>query len=352
VRQGLLTVALLVLVWVAWALRDLLMLVAFAALIAYALDPVVGFVERARLPRRRPLPREVAAGLVIVLVVLIAAASLAEAVPRLLQQLTRFAGAAPAAFARIEQEARAFVESSGYGGLLSTEGGEPSTAVTSMLAAIQRGAMSLAGRALGNLGGLASLVLLPLFAFYMLADRHRARSSVLGMVPARRLPQAMRFLDALDRALRAYVRGQALVCLAMGAAVAVVLSILGFRLALLFGVVVGLAELVPFLGFWIAALAIALEGYSKSPGLAVAGVVAYTVVNNLVGTFVSPRLLGRQVKLHPFIVNLSVIGGGMLLGPAGAVMALPAAAIAKALLDEFGPRRRGPDAAPPVLNRG
>jgi predicted PurR-regulated permease PerM len=63
------------------------------------------------------------------------------------------------------------------------------------------------------------------------------------------------------------------------------------------------------------------------------------VVNNLMGTFVSPRLLGRQVKLHPFIINVSVIAGAMLLGPPGAILALPAAAMTKALLDEFGPRR-------------
>jgi predicted PurR-regulated permease PerM len=330
----------LVLIWLAWMLRDLAVVVGFAALLAYALEPVVSWIERIKLPGHRPFPRGVAAGLVILLLVLVAGASLAITVPRLAQQFVLFARAAPAALTRLQQAARAFVESHGWGGLLRTGEGDTGSAASSALSAMQRGLTSALGGVLGSLGGLARLILLPLFAFYILAGRERARASVLRMVPENRLPQAVRFLDALDRALRAYVHGQALVCLTMGTAVGLVLQLLGFPLALLLGVLVGLGEIIPYLGFWIAATAVALEGYSKSPGLAVAGVVGYMIINNLVGTFVSPRLLGRQVNLHPFVVNMAVIGGGMLLGPAGAILALPAAAVVKALLDEFGPRPR------------
>src|SRR5262249_36439412 len=91
VRQSLLTVTLLVLVAAAWMLRDLVMLVGFSALLAYALDPVVSLVERAKLPGRWRVPRGVAAGLVVVALVLVAGAALFEAVPRLVRQLARFA---------------------------------------------------------------------------------------------------------------------------------------------------------------------------------------------------------------------------------------------------------------------
>jgi len=337
VRQSLLTVTMLVAVWVAWMLRDLVMLVGFAALLAYALDPVVSWMERLALPGRRRVPHGVAAGLVVVLLVLVVGASLAASVPRLVQQMAGFASTAPETLARLEQNARAFLQAHG-GKAFATGAGSANDATTSLLATLQRASTPLLGRVAGSLGGLAGVVLVPLFAVYMLADRDRARSAVLGFVPAERVPRAERLLDALDRALHAYVRGQALVCLAMGSAMAIVLTVLGVPVALLLGVVVGLAEIIPILGFWLAAAAIVLEGYSKTPGLALTGLAAYMVVNYLMGTFVSPRLLGRQVKLHPFVVNVSVIGGGMLLGPGGAILALPAAAMAKSLLDEFGPR--------------
>jgi len=345
VRQSLLTVAMLLLVWVAWMLRDLLMLLAFAALLTYALDPVVSWLKRMRLPGGRPLPRGFAHAAVILLLMLTAGATLAEGVPRLLHQLVRFVEAAPGTIASIEQGLRAFVAAHGWNAALEAAEANSSSTASSVLAAAQGGLAKILGNWLGSLGGLASVILLPLFTFYMLVDHDAARSSVLGLFTAERLPQAVRFLDALDRALRAYVRGQALVCLVDGAAVAILLQLLGFPVALLLGVVAGVGQIVPILGFWIAAAAIGLEGYSKSPGLAVAGTVAYAILDNLMGTFVSPRLLGRQVKLHPLIVNLSVIGGGILLGPAGAILALPAAAIAKSLLDEFGPGGYGSGAA-------
>jgi predicted PurR-regulated permease PerM len=335
----------LVLICLAWVLRDLVMLLAFAALLAYALDPVVSWMERIKLPGGRPLPHGLAHASVILLLMLAAGATLAEAVPRLLHQLVRFVEAAPGTIASIEQQLRAFAAVHGWNAALEAAEGSSTSTASSVLATVQRGLASLLGNWLGSVGGLASVILLPLFAFYMLVDRDAARSGLLDMVPAERRPLAVQVLDALDRALRAYVRGQALVCLVEGAVTALLLQLLGVPVALLLGVVAGLGAIIPVLGFWIAAAAIALEAYSKSPGLALAAIVAYVVVDNLMGTFVSPPLLGRQVKLHPLLVNVSVIGGGILLGPAGAILALPAAAMAKSLLDAFGPRGYGSEVA-------
>src|SRR5205085_5604852 len=134
------------------------------------------------------------------------------------------------------------------------------------------------------------------------------------------------------------VRGQALVCVVLGIVMTVVLSILGFPVALLLGVIIGLAEIIPFVGFALAATGVALAGYSVSPGLAVVGLVSYVVVNNLLGYFVTPRLLGHAVKMHPFVVTVSILGGGALLGPAGGILALPAAAMVQAVLTDFASR--------------
>ena len=346
VRQSLLTVAMLVLVCLLWMLRDLVMLIGFAALLAYALDPIVSWVARLTLPGGRSIPRGLAAGLVILSLAVVAGAMLATAVPRLVQQFVGFAGAAPAALARLEQQVQEFLEAHGLAGLLGTGERGTNDAASSMSHVLQGWVAPMIGSVVDNAGNLVGLILLPLFAFYILLQRGAARSGALRRVPADLVPQTVRFLDAVDRALRAYVRGQALVCLAMGATVALVLRLLGFHLALLLGVTVGLAEIVPILGFWIAASAIVLEGYSKSPGLAIAGLAAYIVVNNVMGTFVSPRLLGSQVKLHPFIVNVAVLGGGILLGPAGAILSLPVAAAVKAVLDEFSPPATDPSPRP------
>src|SRR5262249_15055740 len=152
----------------------------FSALLAYALDPVVSLVERAKLPGRWRVPRGVAAGLVVVALVLVAGAALFEAVPRLVRQLARFASTAPAALASLAQQLRAYLESRGWGGL--SKGG-PNSPVTSLLGTLQHASASLAGRLVGSLGGLASSILIPLFAVYILVDREHARAGLLDLVP-------------------------------------------------------------------------------------------------------------------------------------------------------------------------
>src|SRR5262245_46847850 len=211
-------------------LRDLVMLIGFAAVFAYALDPAVSWLEHRAWGRARRLPRAVAAGLTIVLLGTLVAAVVAEAVPRLVQQFVRFAAAAPGTFAHLQQDLRAFLGSHGFGGAASgSETG--ASAGSSIFGAVESGLRSVLGSVLGGLRGLGTLVLLPLFAFYMLADARQARAVVLALVPSSRVERGERLLNALDRALRAYVRGQALVCLAMGATMAVVLLLLGFPVA-------------------------------------------------------------------------------------------------------------------------
>ena len=347
-RQSLLTAAILFLAWLAWMLRDIVMLIGFAALIAYALEPIVSVFERVPLPWRRRVPRVVAAGLVILALVLVGAWGLGAAVPRLVHEIARFVNAAPATLARLEQEARQFATARGWGSLPGTGEGDASGAASPLLHTLQQSAMSVLRGAFGNLGHLAGLVLLPILAFYLLVSRAAVRSSAMGFVPEDLRPQAERVLNAIGPALRAYVRGQSLVCLAMGMVMAIELQLLRFPVALLLGVMVGLGEIIPFVGFWIAATAIALAGYSVSPTLALTGLGAYIVTNNLMGYFVTPRLLGHQVKMHPFVVTVSILGGATLLGPAGGILALPAAAMAQAVIAEFAPssaRREGSPSA-------
>ena len=133
----------------------------------------------------------------------------------------------------------------------------------------------------------------------------------------------------------------------MGITVGVALALLGSPFALLLGLLVGMAEVVPYLGFLVAALAIALAGLSVSPLQAAAGVGAYVVINWLIGVFVTPRVMGRYLKMHPFIVTVSVLAGIEIFGPAGALLALPGVAMLQAVVGELAPTNvsDGPDLA-------
>ena len=87
-------------------------------------------------------------------------------------------------------------------------------------------------------------------------------------------------------------------------------------------------------------LAITLTGYGVSPTTGLLGVVSYTLINNLVGILITPRIMGRHLRMHPFVVIVSVLAGGKLLGPVGVMLALPGAATLQALVTSMTRTRR------------
>ena len=333
-RHALLWIAVVVFLLV-WLLRDLVLLVGYSVLLAYALLPVVAAIQQP-LGRRGPhMPRGAAAAIVVLGLVAVVGWLLALAVPRLATQAARFTSGAPDALARLVQGTRAYGATHGLSAWLDPAIEDVRVNVTELLQNLVGILAGWAGRGLGNLGRVLGLVLLPLLAFYLLAESTAVKVSALRFVPAGAHSEITRLGGAVDRALRSYVRGQAIVCLVMGVAVGAVLALLGSPVALLLGLLVGFAEVIPYLGFLVAAIAIALAGLSVNLFHALAGVAAYVVINWVIGTFVTPRVMGRYLKMHPFIVTVSVLAGTQIFGPAGALIALPGAAMLQAVVGEL-----------------
>ena len=255
--------------------------------------------------------------------------------PRLVAELGGFVHGMPEILQRLVFEVCAYAAARGLSAYLdpALEGMRSSAAdwVQNLGAA----ALGWAGRLFRGLGQIPGLAVLPLLTYYLLAEREAVEKSALRFVPAHAHERLRDVLAAVDRALKSYVRGQALVSLIMGTSVGATLALLGLPLALLLGVLVGVAEVLPYLGFALAAVAIALTGYGVDPLHGLLGVAAYAVINWLIGTFVTPRVMGRHLKMHPFVVTVSVLAGAQLLGPAGAMLALPGAAVIQSLASEF-----------------
>jgi predicted PurR-regulated permease PerM len=327
------TVVGLVVVTVLWALRDVLMLVAFSALLAFALEPAVVWLTSLRFPRGG-ISRPFASALVMFVLAGLGAWAIVRVVPQVFTEFAALVQHAPENIARVLGWAREQAIARGWPYLADLRGPD--------IAALARtaGGVVLAAvtGVLGNLGAILGLVLMPILSFYLLTERDAVEHGALGFVPEDLRPRARQALRAIDRALRSYVRGQAFVCATMGVAGWLTFWALGLPASLLLGVVVGLAEVMPVIGFWIASIAIVLAGWSVSPAISGWAFVAYLVLNQLLSLFVTPRIMGRHMRMHPFIVTVSILSGGALLGPAGAILALPIAASLYGVISEFAPR--------------
>jgi predicted PurR-regulated permease PerM len=341
-RPILLGIAVAVALWLLWALRDLAVLVVFATLLAYLLDPLVSALERVRLRGRPAFSRAGASALVVVALLVAIVWALVLLAPRLFGEVARFTAAVPATVERLIAELHAWAAARGFSGTVDPAIEHLRAQAPELLQQGGGALLRFTGRLFGGLGDVLAGLMVPLLAYYLLAEREGVRDSAWRFVPQEFHPRLDVGARAADRALKSYVRGQVAVCVVMGTVTGLALWMLGLPLPLLLAVIVGLAEIVPYLGFAIAVIAVGLVGYTASPWHALMGVGAYAVLNNVIGMLVTPRLMGRHLEMHPFVVTVSVLAGAQLLGGAGALVALPVVAVLQALISDLAPRPARP----------
>ncbi len=315
-----------------WALPDVVVLVGFSVLLAYALLPAVALLERVPLGRDRKLSRGAASAIVMLALVGVVGWLLALAIPRLGAEAAQFAAVAPGTLRRLLDAVEGWAAARGYGDVVGPAIAQARADLPGLVPQFGGTLARWTGRLVGGVGSLLGFALVPLLAFYLLADSAAVQSSALRFVPGELRPELQRVGESVNRALLSYVRGQAVVCMVTGAAAALVLALLQFPAALLLGVLAGLAQVIPYLGFTVTLVTIALVGLSLDPFHALLGAALYFAVDWVTGTFITPRVMERYLKMHPFVVTVSVIVGARLLGPAGALLALPGAAVLQALI--------------------
>jgi predicted PurR-regulated permease PerM len=179
-----------------------------------------------------------------------------------------------------------------------------------------------------------SLFLIPILTFYMLRDWDTFMLHLGALIPSRLQETVFELARETDSVLGAFLRGQMLVMLALAAIYTLGLSLVGLKFAIAIGVVAGLVSFVPYLGFvfgiGLAGLTVALE---PNPLWNLVGVVAtFAIAQMIEGSFLTPKLVGDRIGLHPVIVIFAIAAGGQLFGFFGILLALPAAAVLSVLI--------------------
>jgi len=182
---------------------------------------------------------------------------------------------------------------------------------------------SMAAAIVGN------AVLVPVALFYLLLDWKQLVARVLQLVPPRARPGVDSFTAEADEVLGQYLRGQLLVMVTMAVFYSTGLALFGLDLALPIGVFTGLAMFVPYVGFGIGLMLALLAGlleFGPLKSVAMVGTV-YGLGQVFEGFYLTPRLVGERIGLHPLAVIFALLAFGQLLGFAGVLIALPASAV-------------------------
>jgi predicted PurR-regulated permease PerM len=182
--------------------------------------------------------------------------------------------------------------------------------------------------------GLANIVLLPVLTFYFLRDWDLLVERIAALVPRDHIGTVRRLAHESDQVLGAFLRGQFSVMLALGALYAIGLWAVGLDLGLLIGVIAGLVSFVPYLGPATGVVLGVVAGTVQfGDWQHVAMILAVFGVGQAVESYwLTPKLVGDRIGLHPVAVIFAIMAGGQLFGFLGVLLALPVAAVANVLL--------------------
>jgi len=197
------------------------------------------------------------------------------------------------------------------------------------------------GGFLGVTGFLLSLVMVPIYLFFLLKESPAIERRWREYLPLRNSPlknEVAAVLSQINNYIIAYFRGQLLVCLIDGTLIGVALYITGLNFAPLVGVLVVILTMIPYIGIilcWVPAVLIAAGQWGDWTHPLIVTLV-FIVVQNLEAIFIAPRIVGNSVGLHPMTVIVSIFVWGLLIGGLlGPILAVPLTATIKVLLARY-----------------
>jgi predicted PurR-regulated permease PerM len=197
------------------------------------------------------------------------------------------------------------------------------------------------GGFLGVTGFLLSLVMVPIYLFFLLKESPAIERRWREYLPLRNSPlkdEVAAVLEQINKYIIAYFRGQLLVCLIDGTLIGVALYMAGLNFAPLIGLLVVILTMIPYIGIvlcWIPAVLIAAGQWGDWYHPVMVTLV-FILVQNLEAIFIAPRIVGNSVGLHPMTVIVSIFVWGLLIGGLlGPILAVPLTATAKVLLARY-----------------
>jgi predicted PurR-regulated permease PerM len=316
----------IVLVGVLFVIRNVLLLLYVAGLLAVGLSPIVRQIERRRGRRKRRLPRWAAILVLYIGVLLTITGMLSILLPPLIEQGRALWTALPDLAARGQETLQRWGVWSGTWSWADIARSLPSPelALTGVFSALQG--------LIGVLGALVTVFVLP---YYLLIEADDLHNTFIRLFAEERRPQVARITSAVTEKVGAWLSGQLLLALVIGSTAAFGLWLMGVPYYWVLALVAAIGEMIPVVGPILAAVPAVLVGFTVSPqtGMVVAGYFALQqfIENN----FLVPRIMERQVGVSAITVVVALLIGTELLGLVGALLAVPTAAIVQVLFQEF-----------------
>lgn len=320
--------------WVAlgyflFRVRSIVAAVIIAAVLTYAVVPIVDFLCAYRVRGMgRKLQRFVATFLVFMLLasltVIVTTAfftpfhaelvGLVEKFDLYGEQARMMATSAHKWYVALPPDVQKFLETQDFKGVV--EG------LTKWTNAVVKTTIDLVSHLLG-------IILIPVLAFYFTLDSRVLKREFVALVPRSRTREALALLHEMNSVMRSYVIGQIILCVIAGVVVGLFLKLLDMQYVLILSVLAGVTRAVPVIGPIVSGAAIVLLGVVKSPLIGLYLLVFFALLHFAESKFIMPKLIGHRMQLHPAIIIVALLIGAEFFGILGMFMAAPVTAIVR-----------------------
>jgi predicted PurR-regulated permease PerM len=341
--------------WLVYLLAPVITPFAISAVLAYLGDPLVDRLQKVSIWKWK-VGRTVAVTVVFVLMLSLMTVILVIVVPLLVEQIRLLIHRLPQWIEWFSNSALPWLagklgfeltdfNSSKFSEMVKEYWKEISTAAFKVMDIISRGGIAVATL-------LTNLILIPVVTFYLLRDWDLLIKSIQDLLPRNMEGEISLMVSEVDKVLGSFFRGQLMVMVALGLIYAVGLSLVGIEFAVLIGLGAGLLSIVPYLGSIVGVLVAAGAAVFQFHDAfhLVMVLLVFGVGQSAEGMYLTPKLVGDQIGLHPVAVIFAVLAGGQLFGFLGILLALPVAAALNVLVRHLNQRYRKSDLYDPAVD--
>jgi predicted PurR-regulated permease PerM len=347
--------------WFLWLLRDIFPPLALAIVLIFLLNPMVTALQRRGI--RRGLGTA-AIYLLFLAFVMVAVSFLVPPLGRqvndLVERLPEIRDDAVRSTERVAKRFGVSLEALGLGSLVGSaeagsEASSPSTgqegssappaedsgqqgfSAPSLLEAIGSRLFAGAGRfATGALHVVVNFILAPVFAAYLLIDLPKIQKAFLHYLPPRYKDEWLPLFERSGNTVGSFFRGQLLVAAIVGVLSCLSFLVIDLPFWLPIGLLAGFFNIIPLVGPFVGGgVAVLVGGMTEGPGLAIKAALAMLAVQQIDNHFISPKVMGWAVRLHPVAVMVALILGLSLGGLLGMLLAVPALAVMKIIFVHY-----------------
>ncbi len=308
-----------------WVIRDIIVLLILALILASVMEPMVEYFNKKKVPK--------AASILAVYIIILSIAGVVVylLIPPVVEQFKQFAANFPH-YVQVLQEkiGASFLETQtvkNFSSQIFTEG-------------------SIGGGFLhstfGVFTGALSLITVLALSFYIVTEERGMKNFIAELLPPQHQKFTSNLIDKIQKKMGLWILGQLILSFTIFLASFIGLKLLGVQYALFLALLAGILEIIPYLGPILSAVPAAFFAFLQNPPLAIAVIVLYIVIQQTENYLLTPKVMAKTVGMPPLVVLLALLIGFKLAGIVGFLVAVPLAGAITVVIHEFLDARQSP----------